>query len=781
MLMANDNKKINDLVSESDDDTSELEVLSEDALNETDVEFEADAATYAFENLSRDRGADNDSIAALRSELRERDSNIDRLEYELQQFRARAKGLEKELEAREALTSNLAGELELQKRSAGEIHEQLRARQQRLEELQQQLEARDERIGDAARELESARKNANSATTAYEDLEKRHAALARELDSVRSQLAEEQGRRKWAEDSERTLGDKVAAFEERDRESNELIASMRDYIEGRKARWEQQEFGLKAREQSLREQQKSIERLTKDVRYSTERLDREKTGREQAEVRLVALEQEAADLRTTIGQRNAASAEKDATVASLTAEIDELRQQFAKTSSALQQAEEQRNDACAVLERERAETASLREEVTSIRASAGEREAALKERQEAIQTLENRISGSESELREERANRHDLKKRFEAEQAVRRKLDADRESLVAEARQLRADVRELRAAAIDYAELEKSQSQLVGQVASQEMALEELRQQLARTEGYADTLRDKLQRQIAAAEGQASRAHRLEQDLAGASARIEQLAAGLEGEKQQTSGLAAELEKARREFEDEVRTIRFELDEAQETIAESKNINQQLTADLVDSTGRRRTLEAKLSESGEQHRSARQRLTDEVARLKLQLEDYEQKLAHKDAAVKALLAEFASKSKDRTKAGEHAAGDRDAQEVVHRLPGRKIAGDDGGNDRDRVTRLLVGTISGQKLRFPLFKDKLTIGRTAHNDIQIKAQYISRRHAVVVTEDERTRIVDWGSKNGVYVNGIRVTEKVLRNGDLVTVGTAEFVFEERLKR
>jgi pSer/pThr/pTyr-binding forkhead associated (FHA) protein len=59
--------------------------------------------------------------------------------------------------------------------------------------------------------------------------------------------------------------------------------------------------------------------------------------------------------------------------------------------------------------------------------------------------------------------------------------------------------------------------------------------------------------------------------------------------------------------------------------------------------------------------------------------------------------------------------------------------------------------------------------------------VSRRHAVVVTEDDHTRIVDWGSKNGIYVNGKRVSEKMLKNGDRVTVGTAEFRFEERPKR
>ncbi len=102
-------------------------------------------------------------------------------------------------------------------------------------------------------------------------------------------------------------------------------------------------------------------------------------------------------------------------------------------------------------------------------------------------------------------------------------------------------------------------------------------------------------------------------------------------------------------------------------------------------------------------------------------------------------------------------------------------------EKDRTARLLVGTLDGQEVRFPLFKNKLTIVRTAHNDIHLKAQYISRRHDVVVFENESTRIVDWGSKNGIFVNGIRVSEKVLKHGDRLTVGTAEFRYEELPKR
>ena len=101
--------------------------------------------------------------------------------------------------------------------------------------------------------------------------------------------------------------------------------------------------------------------------------------------------------------------------------------------------------------------------------------------------------------------------------------------------------------------------------------------------------------------------------------------------------------------------------------------------------------------------------------------------------------------------------------------------------KDRVTRVLIGSIDDQELRFPLFNDRLTIGRSEQNDIQLKVAHISRRHAVVVTEEGSTRVIDWGSKNGVFVNSKRITEHFLKNGDIVTVGTAEFRYEERPKR
>ncbi|KPK12893.1 MAG: hypothetical protein AMJ68_00150 [Acidithiobacillales bacterium SG8_45] len=98
-----------------------------------------------------------------------------------------------------------------------------------------------------------------------------------------------------------------------------------------------------------------------------------------------------------------------------------------------------------------------------------------------------------------------------------------------------------------------------------------------------------------------------------------------------------------------------------------------------------------------------------------------------------------------------------------------------------MSRVLIGKVGEQELRFPLFKKRLTIGRTQQNDIQLQAPHISRRHAVVMTEGDVTRVIDWGSKNGVYVNSNRVTEHFLASGDVVTIGDARFRYEERPKR
>ena len=87
--------------------------------------------------------------------------------------------------------------------------------------------------------------------------------------------------------------------------------------------------------------------------------------------------------------------------------------------------------------------------------------------------------------------------------------------------------------------------------------------------------------------------------------------------------------------------------------------------------------------------------------------------------------------------------------------------------------MLISISGDQEVRYPLYKDVLTIGRTGDNDIQIRTHYVSRQHARICLRDGETYVEDLGSKNGVYVNAVRVESERLQSGDQVTIGETEF--------
>lgn len=78
---------------------------------------------------------------------------------------------------------------------------------------------------------------------------------------------------------------------------------------------------------------------------------------------------------------------------------------------------------------------------------------------------------------------------------------------------------------------------------------------------------------------------------------------------------------------------------------------------------------------------------------------------------------------------------------------------------------------------PLRPD-LTIGRGAGNDIALRSQTVSRRHAVLTFEESRWFVHDRGSANGTFVNASRIPFGVphpLRHGDRIQVGAETLVF------
>jgi len=69
----------------------------------------------------------------------------------------------------------------------------------------------------------------------------------------------------------------------------------------------------------------------------------------------------------------------------------------------------------------------------------------------------------------------------------------------------------------------------------------------------------------------------------------------------------------------------------------------------------------------------------------------------------------------------------------------------------------------------LTKERTTIGRKPHNDIQIDNLAVSGEHAVIVTILQDSFLEDLGSTNGTVVNGQPIKKHFLQNSDIIELG------------
>ena len=61
--------------------------------------------------------------------------------------------------------------------------------------------------------------------------------------------------------------------------------------------------------------------------------------------------------------------------------------------------------------------------------------------------------------------------------------------------------------------------------------------------------------------------------------------------------------------------------------------------------------------------------------------------------------------------------------------------------------------------FPLTATETVVGRGGDAGIVIDSQAISRRHAKITVDDDRVILEDLGSKNGTFVDGIRLDKPI----------------------
>jgi adenylate cyclase len=81
---------------------------------------------------------------------------------------------------------------------------------------------------------------------------------------------------------------------------------------------------------------------------------------------------------------------------------------------------------------------------------------------------------------------------------------------------------------------------------------------------------------------------------------------------------------------------------------------------------------------------------------------------------------------------------------------------------------------------PVRPEGIVLGRSPECDVVIKDFGVSRRHAEVLIDGEDCRLVDLKSKNGTQVNGVRVLEVILNDGDQILLGKFLLQFRKTLE-
>lgn len=551
-------------------------------------------------------------------------------------------------------------------------------------------------------------------------------------------------------EEEREAANDVESLKSDLRSRDERISSLQFDIEQLRSRWTSLEKEIKAREELTA-------MLQSDLKASHKRLNKR-------DARIKKLEQKNDSLSRRLESvdddgRDAVTSE---TLEALERQIEELNEQRARDADRILSLEED-------LEAHQFDqTVATDRDVAPAEDSGGDAsqwETRYHARGDEIAQLRREFTRNSDALRDALSRRG----RLDAMLQVARSENADLKS------RLNSATQTIKGMDGEQRENRERLSLHEGLVADLGERLRDAVQRLESSEGYADGLR----RRLAGIDEQQADALAQIEVLTDELSATRETAAATEGELSSARETIAELEEQLRnqkvEFDQEIATLRFELGEAQETISTQDTVNEKLASTVVEQESAEESLKRRLERLEAERDSELKTLKHAKRRLETSLEELEEKLSNKDNAISALLNELASKSRSLDSIGE-------IESVIQEIDGRMSERfEEESGDRERPTRLLVGAIDGQELRFPLFKDRLTIGRTGQNDIQLRAQYISRRHAVIIVEDDITRIIDWGSKNGVYVNNARISEQVLANGDLVSIGAADFMYEERPRR
>ena len=93
--------------------------------------------------------------------------------------------------------------------------------------------------------------------------------------------------------------------------------------------------------------------------------------------------------------------------------------------------------------------------------------------------------------------------------------------------------------------------------------------------------------------------------------------------------------------------------------------------------------------------------------------------------------------------------------------------------------ILSGVLEGKVI--DLIEERITLGRALDNMVRLEDGTVSHHHAMFLNDGGDFKLRDLNSTNGTRVNGMRIVETKLHNGDAVRLGSVEMRYESELKK
>lgn len=100
----------------------------------------------------------------------------------------------------------------------------------------------------------------------------------------------------------------------------------------------------------------------------------------------------------------------------------------------------------------------------------------------------------------------------------------------------------------------------------------------------------------------------------------------------------------------------------------------------------------------------------------------------------------------------------------------------GRSSRPHYLEQSEGDDGGIRL-FKLSSKETIIGRAEDAPVRLVSPKASRHHAILHRQSGDFIIQDNDSRNGIYLNGLKIWRAVLRDGDIIQIADSEFVYRE----